>query len=103
MLCLLARQQAGEPAMELAREHGISIQTLTRWQRRYGKDTAHMHVAASRAILSRELKQGHDALNDLRHHIARTSAILDGVVRRHRLHQDVLGLYDNPNGPERPV
>lgn len=102
-LCILTRLQAGECKIALCREHKVSPQTLTRWQRKWGHETAYMHKAASRVILSRELKQGHEALEELRHHIARTAAILEGVVRRHRLHDDVLALYDNPDSPRAPV
>lgn len=94
-LCILIRYQAGESSTLLGKEFNICHQTITRWQRKWGNDTKHVHKAAAREVHAHELREARKALHDLKRQLDRGLAIVDGIIRRHNIEADLEHLYPN--------
>jgi len=85
LLCVLVRYQNGESSRQLAREFGVSSQTIIRMQRSFGHDTRFMHKAMATHITEHELQEARLAFHELKRHVDRGCAVLDNIMRRHKV------------------
>ncbi len=73
---ILRQVEAGKPAVEVCREHGISEQTFYRWKKRYGG----MGVAELRRM--RQLEEENNKLKQLVADLSLDKAMLQEVISK---------------------
>lgn len=82
MLVILMRYQSGETLAALSRIYGISPQTIWRWQKNWGSDTQHVHIARLAAMQQKNFDDADRAVLALKEQVDRTHAILQRVSRQ---------------------
>ena len=73
---ILRQAEAGKPALEVCREHGISEQTFYRWKKKYGS----MGVAELRRL--RQLEEENHKLKQLVADLSLDKAMLQEVISK---------------------
>ena len=82
MLCILMRYQAGECLAALSRIYGVSPQTIGRWQKAWGDDTQHVHVARLAVLQQHNFDEAAKTVETLRDQVGRAHAVLSLIARK---------------------